>query len=60
MSPDRISQAIYDAITGSGESLVEGTVVALLPLLWFAVIATHLARPYILKVVTKFSLRLGS
>ena len=60
MSPDQITQAIYDAITGSGESIIEGTVVALLPLLWFAVIATHLARPYILKVVTKFSLRLGA
>ena len=60
LSPDQITQAIYDAITGSGESIIEGTVVALLPLLWFAVIATHLARPYILKVVTKFSLRLGA
>jgi hypothetical protein len=60
MSPDQISQAIYTAITGSGESIIEGTVVAVLPILWFAAIAIHLARPYILRVVTKFSLRLGA
>jgi len=60
MSPDQVSQALYDAIVGSGETIIEGTVVALLPILWFLVIAVHLARPYILKVVTKFSLRLGA
>jgi hypothetical protein len=60
MTPDQVSQALYNAIVGSGETIIEGTVVALLPLLWFLVIAIHLARPYILKVVTKFSLRLGA
>lgn len=60
MSPDQVAQAVYTAITGSGESIIEGTVVAALPLLWFAVIAIHLARPYMLRVVTKFSLRLGA
>lgn len=60
MTPDQVSQAVYDAITGSGESIIEGTVVAALPMLWFALIAIHLARPYILRVVTKFSLRLGA
>ncbi len=60
MSPDQIQQAVYNAIVGSGESVIEGTVVALLPVLWFLVISVHLARPYILNVVTKFSLRLGA
>lgn len=60
MSPDQVQQAVYAAIVGSGESIIEGTVVALLPVLWFLVIAVHLARPYILKVVPKFSLRLGA
>ncbi|HEY5477290.1 MAG TPA: hypothetical protein VIK11_11340 [Tepidiformaceae bacterium] len=60
MTPDQVSQALYNAIIGSGETIIEGTVVAVLPLLWFFVIAIHLARPYILKVVTKFSLRLGA
>lgn len=60
MTPDQVTQAVYDAITGSGESIIEGTVVAALPMLWFALIAIHLARPYILRVVTKFSLRLGA
>jgi len=60
MTPDQVNQAVYSAITGSGESIIEGTVVALLPMLWFALIATHLARPYILRVVGKFSLRIGA
>lgn len=60
MTPDQVTGAVYDAITGSGESIIEGTIVAVLPMLWFALIAIHLARPYILRVVTKFSLRLGA
>lgn len=60
MSPDQVQQAVYNAIVGSGESIIEGTVVAVLPVLWFLVISVHLARPYILNVVTKFSLRLGA
>ncbi|HYM14948.1 MAG TPA: hypothetical protein VEZ14_05275 [Dehalococcoidia bacterium] len=60
MTPDQVTQAVHDAINGSGESIIEGTVVAMLPMLWFALIAIHLARPYILRVVTKFSLRLGA
>ena len=60
MTPDQVTQAVHDAINGSGESIIEGTVVAVLPMLWFALIAIHLARPYILRVVTKFSLRLGA
>ncbi len=60
MSPDQVQQAVYGSIVGAGESIIEGTVVALLPVLWFLVIAVHLARPYVLSVVTKFSLRLGA
>jgi hypothetical protein len=41
MTPDQVNQAVYSAITGSGESIIEGTIVALLPMLWFALIATH-------------------
>src|SRR5579864_8176984 len=60
MTPDQITQAIHTSITGAGESVLEGTVAAVLPILWFAVLALHLARPYMLRVVTKFSLRLGA
>jgi hypothetical protein len=31
MTPDQVNQAVYSAITGSGESIIEGTIVALLP-----------------------------
>ncbi len=60
MTPGEVTQAVYAAITGSGESIIESTIVAVLPMLWFALMAVHLARPYILRVVTKFSLRIGA
>jgi hypothetical protein len=60
MSPDQITQAVCNSITGAGESFLEGTVAALLPVLWFTALALRLARPYMLRVVTKFSLRLGA
>ena len=60
MTPDQISQAIANALSDGGEQLVEGTLAAVLPILWMLMIALHLARPYMINVVQKFSLRLGA
>lgn len=60
MTPDQISQAIASALSGGGEQLLEGTLVAVLPILWLLMLALHLARPYMINVVQKFSLRLGA
>lgn len=60
MTPDQISQAIAGALSGGGEQLVEGTLAAVLPILWLLMLALHLARPYMINVVQKFSLRLGA
>ncbi len=60
MTPDQISQAISGALAGGGEQLLEGTLAAVLPILWMLMIALHLARPYMINVVQKFSLRLGA
>ncbi len=60
MTPDQISQAIANALSGGGEQLLEGTLAAVLPILWMMMVALHLARPYMINVVQKFSLRLGA
>lgn len=60
MTPDQISQAIASALSNGGEQLVEGTLAAVLPILWMLMLALHLARPYMINVVQKFSLRLGA
>jgi hypothetical protein len=60
MTPDQISQAIATALSDAGEQILEGTLAAVLPILWLVMLALHLARPYMLNVVQKFSLRLGA
>ena len=60
MTPDQISQAIATAFSDAGEQLLEGTLAAILPILWLLMLALHLGRPYMLNVVQKFSLRLGA
>jgi len=60
MTPDQISQAIAGSLSDGGEQLLEGTLAAILPILWLVMLALHLARPYMLNVVQKFSLRLGA
>jgi len=60
MTPDQVSQSIAGALSDGGEQLLEGTLAAILPVLWLLMLALHLARPYMLNVVQKFSLRLGA
>ena len=39
MTPDQISQAIATALSDGGEQLVEGTLAAVLPILWMLMVA---------------------
>jgi hypothetical protein len=55
MTPDQVS-GLFDA----GESFIEGTIAAALVALWLLVLALHLARPYMVGHLHKFSLRLGA
>jgi hypothetical protein len=55
MTADQVS-AFFDA----GESFVEGTIAAVLVMLWLVVVALHLARPYMVRTLGKFTLRLGA
>ncbi len=55
MTPSQIQ-----AFINVGEPFVEGTIAAALVLLWMLVVALHLARPYMLATLQKFTLRLAA
>jgi hypothetical protein len=55
MTPDQVS-GFFDA----GESFVEGTIAAVLVAFWIVVLAIQMARPYMLRHLRKFTLRLGA
>jgi hypothetical protein len=55
MTPEQVS-GFFDA----GESFVEGTIAAALVALWLLAFALHLARPYMVANLHKFTLRLGA
>ena len=55
MTPEQVS-GFFDA----GESFIEGTIAAALVVIWLLVIALHMARPYMVSHLHRFSLRLGA
>jgi hypothetical protein len=60
MSIQDLTNAIISGINAGGEQFLEGTVAAVLPILWLAIIGLHLGRPYILDMIDRFTLRLGA
>src|SRR6266436_9815721 len=60
MSVDQLTQAIVSGINSGAEQFLEGTLAALLPVIWLALLALHLGRPYILAMIERFTLRLGA
>lgn len=60
MSPGQITQVVQNVIMGAGEQFLEGTLAAALPVLWLLVLALQLARPYMLEMLQKFSLRMAA
>jgi hypothetical protein len=55
VTPDQVS-GFFDA----GESFVEGTIAAVLVVLWMLAAALHVGRPYMVRTTGKFTLRLGA
>jgi hypothetical protein len=60
MSVDDLTKAIVDGINGGAEQFLEGTLAAVLPIIWLAILGLHLGRPYILEMIDRFTLRLGA
>ena len=60
MDVNTLTQAIIDGINGGGEAFLEGTLAAVAPIVWLAILGLHLGRPYILDMIDRFTLRLGA
>ena len=60
MTPDQLTQALNGAFTAGGEQMLENTMAIMLPVLWLMVVALHLARPYMLQMIPRFTLRLAA
>src|SRR6266436_3520278 len=60
MSVDQLTQAIVYGIGSGAEQFLEGTLAAILPVIWLAILGLELGRPYILQMIERFTLRLGA
>ncbi len=60
MTVDQLTQAIVTGINAGAEQFLEGTLAAILPVLWLAILGLHLGRSYILDMIDRFTLRLGA
>lgn len=60
MSPQDLTNAIISGINSGGEQFLEGTLAAVLPIIWIILLGLHLSRPYILDMIDRFTLRLGA
>ncbi len=57
--PD-LTNSIIGGINDGLEGFLEGTMVAALPVVWLLILGLHLARPYFLLMIERFTLRLGA
>src|SRR5215813_3135480 len=60
MSTPDLTNAIITGINSGGEQFLEGTLAAILPIIWLALLGLHLGRAYILDMIDRFTLRLGA
>jgi hypothetical protein len=60
MSVQDLTNAIIQGINAGGEQFLEGTLAAVLPAIWIAILGLQLGRPYILEMIDRFTLRLGA
>src|SRR5215468_4184218 len=60
MSTPDLTNAIITGINSGGEQFLEGTLAAILPIIWLALLGLHLGRPYVLDMIDRFTLRLGA
>src|SRR5690242_5257210 len=60
MSVQDLTNAIVQGMNAGAEQFLEGTLAAVLPVIWLAIMGLHLGRPYILEMIDRFTLRLGA
>src|SRR5712691_2679273 len=60
MSVTDLTNAIVGGMNAGLEQFLEGTLAAMLPVIWLALLGLHLGRPYVLDMIERFTLRLGA
>jgi hypothetical protein len=60
MNVIQLTNAIVGGINSGLEQLIEGTLAAMLPVIWLVLLGLHLGRPYVLDMIERFTLRLGA
>jgi hypothetical protein len=60
MSVTDLTNAIVGGMNAGLEQFLEGTLAALLPVIWLAIFGLELGRPYIMQMIERFTLRLGA
>ncbi len=60
MTPDQLTNAITSGLVTGGQTWIIQTAAAMLPAFWILTLALHLSRPYMLRMLHKFTLRFGA
>jgi hypothetical protein len=60
MSVTDLTNAIVGGMNAGLEQFLEGTLAAMLPVIWLAILGLELGRPYIMQMIERFTLRLGA
>src|SRR6266702_4184513 len=60
MSVTDLTNAIVGGMNAGLEQFLEGTLAAMLPIIWLALLGLELGRPYIMQMIERFTLRLGA
>lgn len=60
MSVTDLTTGIVGGINAGGEQFLEGTLAAILPVIWILIIGLHISRGYILDLINRFTLRLAA
>lgn len=60
MSVSDLTNSIISGMNNGLEQFLEGTLVAILPIVWVAIMGLYIGRPYILEMIDRFTLRLGA
>ena len=60
MSVTDLTNAIVGGMNSGLEQFLEGTLAAMLPIIWLALLGLELGRPYITQMIERFTLRLGA
>ena len=55
-----LTNSIISGINSGLERFLEGTLVAVLPVVWVALMGLYIGRPYFLEMIDRFTLRLGA